>query len=248
MANTHCKGCIFAVLDQIIENSCEFDIPKYIKDIKEISIKDKYLYISNYRCKYAFSENILTENQMDKDSIKYTLIEKSHIQYYLVVDARNLSSTEDFIKLAKDINNLDISPKLVSILITINDTNNREIYKQIYEAIDSKIKWKLHAFLNSLNFNEAGHIAAETNIQTSESSLIYFWDYSLSNQTSTNKRLNHVFFVRNIQQNNAYGFESSGFDGLCIPISLYKSVTTLVNKNIIEGLSYAGISLSKYDE
>lgn len=248
MANTYCKGCAFAKSNENLEKSCEFHILTHIKDIKDISIKENYFYINNYKCKYAFSENTIINNNLDKQDIKNVIISKSHIQYYLVIDARYLNSLEQFEKLATDINNFNISPKLVSFLIDINKTNNENIYRILHKTIHKNIKWKLHAFLNEINFNEAANIAAETNIQTSESSLIYFWDCAISASEKTNDRINHVFFVRNIQQNNLFGFRTEAFDGLCIPITLYKSIITLINRDILHALSLTpDVSLAKYE-
>jgi hypothetical protein len=249
MANTNCTGCIFAHAGSPIDNFCEFDIPYHVKDIKNISVKDDFYYIENYRCKYAFSEKVLSDNNLDKNSIKNILIKQSHISYYLIINARNLHSIDDFIKLGEQINNLDISPKLVSILVDIYNTDNKVIFQTLYNTIVKNIKWKLHAFLNDISFNEAANVAAETNIQGSECSLIYFWDIETSDCIITNDRINHVFFVRNIQQNNIVGFRSSMFDGLCIPIPLYKSIITLIDRDILKALtSITDFSLSSYDE
>lgn len=236
MANTYCKGCAFAKHNESLDKSCEFDIPYHIKDIKHIEKKDSYIYIHDYKCKYAFSEKIISDNNLEKDQIKNFLINKCHPNYYMIVDARHVFRAKDFIDLTDNILSLDIAPKLLSIIIDINKTNNKDIYQTIYQKIEKKIKWKLHAFLTEINFNEAANIAAETNIQNSECSLIYFWNSFESNIEKTNDRINHIFFVRNIQQNNIMGFKSSGFDGLCMPISLYKSVITLLDRDILTAI------------
>lgn len=249
MPNTYCKGCIFAKNDTALENSCEFDILYHVKDIKNISYKDNFYYIENYKCKYAFSEKILSDHNLDKNLIKENLIAQSHIPYYLIIDARGLSEIQDFEKIAQQINEMDIRPKLVSFIIDINNTNNKIIFQALHTNIIKEIKWKLHAFLNEVSFNEAANIAAETNIQTSQSSLIYFWDASVSDSNITNNRINHIFFVRNIQQNNIFGFRSSSFDGLCLPISLYKSIITLLNRDILKALSsITEFSLDNYEQ
>jgi hypothetical protein len=249
MANTYCKGCAFSKTNIAIEEACEFDIPYHVKDIKNILIKDDSYYIENYKCKYAFSNQILIENNINKNDIKEKLVLGSHIAYYLIINARHLSKIEDFIYIAEQINSMDIQPKLVSILIDINNTNNKTIFETLHNNIKKDIRWKLHAFLNDVSFNEAANIAAETNIQTSESALLYFWDSSVSDFSITNNRINHIFFVRNIQQNNIFGFRSSEFDGMCLPISLYKSIITLVDRDILKALSsITDFSLETYEQ
>jgi len=249
MANTHCKGCIFVKENKDLEHSCEFDIPYHIKDLKPISTKDGFYYIENYRCKYAFAEKTRIDHNLDKEYVKNKIIQQAHISYYLIIDARHLSDVEDFITIANDINSLDIPPKLVSILIDINHTNNTVIFKALHNNINKSIKWKLHAFLNDVSFNEAANVAAETNIQTSNSSMLYFWDLNVSCFSTTNNRINHIFFVRNIQQNNIFGFKTAVFDGLCLPISLYKSIITLIHRDILTALStITDFSLSTYDQ
>jgi hypothetical protein len=249
MPNTYCKSCIFSKTNVELEDSCEFDILYHIKDIKNILIKDDSYYIENYKCKYAFSNQILVENNLDKNNVKEKLISESHIAYYLIINARHLSRIEDFIPIAEQINSIDIQPKLVSILIDINNTNNKTIFEILHKNIKKDIRWKLHAFLNDISFNEAANVAAETNIQTSDSALLYFWDSSISDFNTTNNRINHIFFVRNIQQNNIFGFKSSEFDGMCLPISLYKSIITLVDRDILIALSsITDFSLETYEQ
>lgn len=237
MANTYCKGCAFAHENSPIDSSCDFDILYHIKNIKDIDIKNNYYYINNYKCKYAFSKETLVKNQLDINDIKSLLINKAHLQYYLIIDARNLIKDSDFDNLGNQINSLDIFPKTVSIIVNIYNSNNEDIYRRLYNIIDKKIKWKLHAFLKDISFNEAANVAAETNIQTSESSIIYFWDVSVTDYSVTNNRINHVFFRKNIQQDNIFGFRSEVFDGLCIPITLYKSIITLMDRDILKALS-----------
>ena len=154
---------------------------------------------------------------------------------------------EEFEKLGRDINTLDIKPKTLSVIVDIKNTDNKNIYKILYNAIDKQIQWKLHAFLNNVSFNEAANVVAETNIQTSNSSLIYFWDASVSDIIKINNRTEQIFFARSVQQNNIFGFRSSEFDGLCIPISLYKSIITLVDRDILNALRIEKIDLTTYE-
>ena len=247
MANTACKGCLFSKPNSAIEESCELDIPYRVKDIKNVSLINGHVYIDNYKCKYAFSEKILKDNNLNKEEVKNTLIRNSYKAYYLIVDARCMVDDEEFEKLGRDINTLDIKPKTLSVIVDIKNTDNKNIYKILYNAIDKQIQWKLHAFLNNVSFNEAANVVAETNIQTSNSSLIYFWDASVSDIIKINNRTEQIFFARSVQQNNIFGFRSSEFDGLCIPISLYKSIITLVDRDILNALRIEKIDLTTYE-
>lgn len=247
MANTACKGCLFSKPNLPIEESCEFDIPYHVKDVKNVSLVNGHVYIDNYKCKYAFSEKILKDNDLNKEEVKNALIRNSYIAYYLIVDARCVTNDEQFEKLGRDINTLDIKPKTLSIIVDIKNTDNKNIYKTLYNTIDKEIKWKLHAFLANISFNKAANVVAETNIQTSNSSLIYFWDASVSDIIKINNRIEQVFFVRNVQQNNTFGFRSSEFDGLCMSISLYKSIITQVDRDILNALRIEKIDLTTYE-
>jgi hypothetical protein len=257
MGNTYCKGCVFssptdALTYDYSENShCKFDIPKYIKNIKTITVKDQYYYIENYICKYAFSENVLQQNaNLDAKEIENIIIEKAKLKYYLIINIIGNKCSSSLLDMIISVNQLDIKPNMISVLIDTS-LDKKEIFDTIQQNLDKKIKWKIHTFVDSIPLNDRFNIAAETTIQNSESSNIFLYDLAAKTTSiSLNDMVNHVHYTRNVEQRVSYGFieKPDNLSGLCLPISLYKSIITNIDRDIIKGINMVEeIKLDRYE-
>jgi len=257
MAITYCKGCVFASpietlsYDYSDNSHCKFDIPKYIKDIKTISVKEKFYYIENYMCRYAFSDSVLQKNpDLDRNEIENLIIEKAKLKYYLVTNIVGTTCSSSLIDMIISINSLDIKPNMVSILIdTSLDKNN--IFHTIQQNLDKSIKWKIHFFVDSISLNERFNVAAETTIQNISCSNIFFYDLATKTTSiSLNDMINHVHYTRNVEQRVTYGFmeKENNLSGICLPISLYKSLITNIDRDILKGINTVEeIKLDRYE-
>lgn len=236
MANTHCKLCLYANQANS-ENACEFDIISLIKNIKEVTVRDEYNYIKNYRCLYGFSKDKYESEKSDLDAInlKQHIIEEAKISYYLVIDFRSLSD-ENIINYINIINNLDIKPQYISFIVR----TSTEISKKIdvfNQNIDKNIKWKAHAFIEDIPFNSCSNIAAETNAVQSNSLFMLIIDAKEDNDL--NNMVNHCHYVFRVIQDNVHIIMKSkdSLNGIFIPISIYKSMLNAIGGDLIKALS-----------
>jgi hypothetical protein len=236
MANTHCKLCLYAK-EASSDEPCEFNIISYIKDIKEITTLDNYFYIKNYRCLYGFSKDkyINEKDNLDSMDLKQHIIQEAKISYYLVVDMRSLSNEQ--IKTYIDyINNLDIKPKFLS-LIARTSTDILEKIDIFNQTIAKEIKWKAHAFIEDVTFNNCLNIAAETNVTDSDCRFLMAIDAKKDN--NLNDMVNHCHYMFRVLQDNVHLIMKSQDDlnGIFIPVAIYKSMINAIGGDLIKALS-----------
>lgn len=257
MANTYCKGCIFSSPTETLsfdygpDSHCKFDIPKHIKEIKTISVKDKFYYIENYMCRYAFSDRVMKQSSAwDAQTIEAMVIEKAKLKYYMVVNIIDTKCPSLILDIILSINHLDIKPSMLSI---ISDTSldKTTIFNTVQENLEKNIKWKMHNFVDKIPLNDRFNIAAETTIENIDCSNIFLYDAATRlNLLPINDMINHVHYTRNVEQKRVYGFmeQSDNLSGLCLPISLYKSLITNVDRDIIKAINTVKeIKLEKYE-
>lgn len=238
--NTKCEECIFSRSADSGE-ACEFGIIEAIEDKSKLSIKNNFYIINNYHCLYGFSkkQKILNQENLDihEIDIKKEIENRATIKYYLVIDARSASIIE-LKDLIVTINSLSIKPQKVSIII--NGENNKEKYDIIRKNISVK-KWTSHIFITSTSFNQSINIILDTNLATSESWCLLFYDFSQQNDFATElpklilKMHNNII----IQQKNLYGLtlKNNSLHGLCLNTSFYKFITSTMSNDILQGLS-----------
>lgn len=257
MANTHCKGCVFSsptetlTFDYSGDSHCKFDIPKYIKEIKTISVKEKFYYIENYMCRYAFSENVMRQNaDLDAEKIENMIIEKAKLKYYMVVNIIGISCQSSILDMVLSINNLDIKPSMLSI-ISDASLDKASVFNTIQKNLDKNIKWKMHNFVDTIPLNDRFNIASETTLENIVCSNILLYDTATRTcSVSLNDMINHVHYTRNIEQRRVYGFieKDNSLSGLCLPVSLYKSLITNVDRDIIKAINTVQeIKLERYE-
>lgn len=253
MSNTYCSKCIFS--DVIASNKpCEFDIPKLLKDIKQISDVDNYYVINNYQCLYGFGKNQyqLNEKELINTDIKTEVSKKASLKYYFLIDARYISD-EQIIDLIQSINKLTIKPQKLSIMINPNRSN--DIYQYIQKHIECP-KWSVHVFLESLSLNDCINIVLDTNLTSSNSWCVIFYDGA--RQTGNdNKNLdlkNIITYLHNkiiIQQitNLGFAYDQQDLHGVCLNSGFYKYLTSNVSNNILDAIkTQTDFVLQTYEE
>lgn len=257
MANTYCKGCIFSsptetlAFDYSGDSHCKFNIPQYIKEIKTISVKEKFYYIENYMCRYAFADSIMKQNSdLDAETIENLIIEKAKLKYYMAVNIIGASCSSLILDMILSINNLDIKPIMLSI-ISDASLDKANVFNTIQQNLDKNIKWKMHNFVNTIPLNDRFNIASETTLENIECSNIFLYDAATKENTvSLNNMINHVHYIRNVEQKRIYGFieKDNSLSGLCLPVLLYKSLITNVDRDIIKAINTVQeIKLERYE-
>jgi hypothetical protein len=174
--NTSCKGCIFAKsVDHT--DSCEFHIIDEIRNLnKEISVKEGFNYIHDYRCFYGLSQKTYDEHQSmlpsNREELKEQIKLNNQIKYYLVIYYDN--SSYDIHKLCDQINQLGILPKFISIILNDNSVvKPDEIIKTFEQHLNKNIMWKVHVLVEDLDRSFALHSVLSTNMGANKSN--YFW-------------------------------------------------------------------------
>jgi hypothetical protein len=247
MPNTHCKDCVFSNVASDA-NACKFDIPQMVIDNHNILVKDNYNYIENYKCFYGFSRKILEENKesLSLESIENMVLTRSKIRYYLVLDIRSIKP-EDMSDIIYLINNLDIKPQYISFII-LPQNNAKDTFKLLNENLKVECKWKLHTFLENMPLNDVVNISAETNLNTANSSILFVYDYSQKESLNINNAINYMHYHFIIKQDNLFGISHDGLHGLCLPIAIYRSLLSLVDRDIIKAINDTPvIKLSTYE-
>lgn len=249
MTNTHCKICMFA--DKASEESCcEFDIISDIKNVKNMEVIDDYWYIKNYKCFYGFSKQLYEseKSNLSDIDIKSYIIDKANILYYLVIDMRKVED-DQISKVVHQINNLNIKPKLTSFIFrTGYEGSINSKITILNNQLSKDIKWKIHAFLNEISFNECANIAGETNVQESNCSFIMFID--AYEQHDINSMINYAQYSYRVLQDDAIVIvkDHNKFDGAIMPISLFKNMINIVGRDTVKSMEMIpNLTIKKYE-
>jgi hypothetical protein len=215
-----------------------------------MEVIDDYWYIKNYRCFYGFSKQ-LYESEKSKLSdvdIKNYIIDKANILYYLVIDMRKIEDNQ-ISKVIDQINNLNIKPQLISFIFrTGYEGSINSKIKILHDQLSKNIKWKIHAFLNDMSFNECANIAGETNVQESSCSFIMFID--AYEEHDINSMVNYAQYSYKILQDDAVVIvkDNNIFDGVIMPISLFKSMINIVGRDTIKSIQMIpNLTIKKYE-
>jgi len=249
MTNTHCKICLFA--DKASESECcEFGIIDDIKTIKNLEVIDDYWYIKNYRCFYGFSKALYESHKNDfvNIDIKNHIVDQAKISYYLILDMREIS--DDILpKIIDQINELNIRPKSISFIFrTGYEGSMHPKISVLNNNLSKDIKWKVHAFLENISFNECANIAGETNVQESACSLVMFIDASKNHDI--NSMVNYAQYSYRVLQDDAIVIvkDHALFDGMIMPVSLFKNMINVVGRDTIKSMSMIpNLTIKKYE-
>jgi len=245
MTKTQCNKCMFGdVVSSDIP--CEFNIPSKIKNIKNLTVTDNFYEIENYRCLYGFSKNQYNqhiENFKDIDIYK-SIKEKTNIKYYLILDIRQISEDRIY-EIIDEINNLEIKPKCLSIIINPKDPD--AIYNYIRHNLSCN-KWTIHVFIETLPLNDCVNIILDTNLANSESWCLLFLDANNLNK-NINDTINYMQDTFIVKQTNFYGIKyDDSLHMMCLNCMVYKTLVSTVDRNILKAIeSTPEIVLETYE-
>lgn len=238
---TNCEKCIFADFSDSTD-PCAMGIIEKIQNIKEITVSDNFNTILHYRCPFAFSVEVYKNNQNDIGSIedlKQKLISNAIIGYYMVVFLED----DNVLELCETIKQMRIKPKFLSLVIkNNNDTEN--IISTIKTSLSADVKWKLHNFLEDMNFQDALDTIFSTN--TNKNDITYFWINSSNNKTTFDKDILKINDIITIEQPFLHALFRNNTDGLFLTFNNYENLMTQHKTGIIEALQNTENPLIRY--
>jgi hypothetical protein len=232
MINTKCDQCIFKVLDNNNKQiACSFHIDDILinnyPDIypsTTINKDNEYWVLENFKCVFGRTESWLksyTDFFGRSDNITRYILEQLQIRYYAVLLCDG--SFKEFTHTIDIISTTNNRPQFISVILPANKHDERKQYAEYLENSELP-KWKLHSILDlEITDAEMLDVCISTNYESSNS------DYLIVKYTSTvltsdfydriNELINFcvgkkVVVIPNSKEN---------FDGLSIPLSLYKA-------------------------
>lgn len=244
MINTNCKKCIFSG-KYSSKTSCELGIIDYIKDKKQITVKNDYNYIHNYSCSYAMDRDFYEkyiEDKIGSHSIYDMVIINRAINYYMIV---NLEKSKNLQKICDKINKLSIKPKRLSI------------YSQ--EFLDTSIlkslkvmHWKVHRYVEVESFDSMIYGSMST---FNKNDIKYIWTVSENFILSSDieKNIQNINTITNIDQDDNCNALTSQHtdnevDGLFITLENYQNLTHKFNQSILHCINnFPNFVLGYYD-
>lgn len=246
MTKTNCNKCIFSK-PASSENCCEFNIPNLIKNTKTLSIVDDFYQIDNYRCLYGFGIDQYKKNidELKDIDLKEMVKQKASLKYCLIIDTRYISD-DKFYDLINEINSLSIKPDTCSVIV--HDNNPQLRYEYIRDNLSCK-KWRLHVFVKELTFNNSINSILDTGLNDVDFWCLLF----IEAHKHTNNLNNIIYSLQNtfiIKQTNFFGMREKelSLHNLCLNRITYKSLVSLVNRDIIKSLQDTSeIILAEYE-
>lgn len=234
MTKTQCNKCLFGG-SVSSGNSCEFNIPDKIKNVKTLSIVDDFYEIENYRCLYGFGHDQYNKNldTLKDIDLKNMIQEKAGLKYCIIVDTRYMPDNE-FYTIIDEINNLTIKPDTCSIIT--HDNNPQSRYEYIKDNLSCK-KWKLHVLVKDMSFNDSVNTILDTNLNDVDFWCILFIEGHKHNKNLDNivNQLQNTFIIK---QSNFFGMTDTTLDlhNLCLNRIVYRSLVSTIDRNIIKSI------------
>lgn len=248
MKNTYCKLCLFSS-KTTDERNCEFDIPYLIKDLKRIETRDEYNYIHNYECQYGLDKNILNNieiKDMSHDEITTYILNKKLISYYLLIDVRSIQNNIQ--ELISQINNLDIKPKFVSLVIKASD-NIDQFISSIKNGLHDGIVWKIHNFIEDIELEKILNVILDTNAYANGTKIFYIYTPDTNDLAtmSLNNNINFMQYASILEQRDCSGFcmAMDTLNGLALPFNIFKEFYSCKYKSILKPIQQ--LNLIKYE-
>lgn len=198
ITNTNCEKCLFADRASADE-PCKFDIINHISANKHLEVVSDYYRINNYQCQYCLSKDFYLKNKeqfFNIDIMEY-IKQKVLLKYYLLIDCNKYI---DIPCLLDKILNLNIHPKFISFIVRNgNEQNILELVEEL-KKIESKFIWKVHAFTQDINFDEALKSVLDTNIKVCNSN--YIWIRSYDQMINDKDEIGMINYLVNVKQDN----------------------------------------------
>lgn len=227
MTDTYCKQCVFT---NVNNQECLFDIPSYLSSDR-IEKKDGFNLIKNYKCHYGTDKSSFGDGGFSIEDLKKYSVSKNTLKYYLFIDATS-DKTYNIDNILDYINNLDIKPKFLSLLLnglTVDPVDFHNISKIFTQKIDKSINWKLHYWLNNDTLLRSIHTILSTNIESNNTNCILYFRPTGDNSgdyETLNQRVNFLQISQLVKQDYAHVVldDLTELDGLFIPNIVYKEI------------------------
>ena len=234
MDNTYCKNCMFAGAADS-EESCSMKIIDSIKDSKSITVKENYNYINNYICKYGLSKETYFKyyDEFHKIDIKSYILNKKLLNYYLVIDFTNSSSSVK--ECCENINSLSILPNFISFIF-YNNNDSKNIIDTIGENLEKSIKWKVHNFLENIDKNDMLEVIFDTNSNANNTD--FFWISTPENIVEMIEKdsINNINYIVHVLQPSCgflkFNKNKDNYNGLFMTFTNYKSIKESIKKTL----------------
>lgn len=231
---TNCEQCIFADYSDS-DNPCIIGIIEKVRSSKTIQKTDNnFNRIIDYRCAFAFSEQVYKEHITEIESIdnlKKILDNRAKISYYMVIF---IEDDNNIIEICSSINSMIIQPKFVSFVLEKNNNTNFLIEK-IKSTLDQNIKWKLHNLLYDYKYQEKLDIIFQTN--TEKNDIPYFWINDSSSMSRWPTDIIHINTKIVIEQPFLHAMFRKNTDGLFLTFNNYQQILDLYKTDILNAIS-----------
>lgn len=253
MKSTDCSKCIFA---QTADSSspCSFYIIDAIKDKKSLDIKNSYYYINNYICRYGFPKTKIEElQQFENLDIKEYAKYNAYINYYMLIN--NLQNDNTLEDIAKNIKELKIKPKAISIMTKTQDMSGS--IKIINEILGDEILWRLHNFINQdISQASAINVVMSTNHYFKKCNFLWIIDGQELDYAINNGSIDRINHIVNVDQPQIGIFKSSHVNNILSSIFMtkanYLGLTTRIHQHLDRAIETfindEKIDIINYDE
>jgi hypothetical protein len=149
--HTPCKECVFAKYEDNTQTDCLLDLINQYKESDSVEIleaydDDKEFYIVNkkkcagYKVDAYFTSRDLDDLSME-EKIEYVK-DKLQLNYLLLINAVN-TNPEDITKLLSKINDTNILPKKINVILSEDNPHSFNSYLVAIKASEIKSKWRI---------------------------------------------------------------------------------------------------------
>lgn len=233
--NTVCSSCYF-----FQDSNCLFNIPLLISKEYPVEETDNNIVIKNYKCSYAFSQKQFDKHKDDlpKDFMEYVRSSNS-IKYYMIINVIHKNCDEVIKIYDKYIDTLSIKPYEISLACTLEKDGIVELIESMKTR--NQIKWKLHNFVddssNANDFNILNTITG-TNISADKKGFLCYFDKDFE---EIQEQINYANFIATVKKTHTISGlrqELNSFNGLFLPIEIFKSFKNIHEEGEKPGTHY----------
>lgn len=242
--NTDCGKCVFANNN---DAKCYFNITNLIEKDKDISLRNGYPYIKDYKCSYAFAKTIYEENKEnlpeDISELAKLVRSQNSLSFYIIIDATEKSKNDICNILSDYIYELNVKPSKISIITKLESQDLKECIEYYKNIRD--LTWKIHNLTSDMSDHDK--LYDILNVNTTNGQILYVKYKSLS---SLHEDLNYINYLSNVKKPNYAGIKKSDFDldGLCISSKYLKEFKFNLGDKYMEFLSKPSELIEYYYE